>query len=300
MISACLDGLRGSLAFNVAPRTWFRVGGPADLLFHPADTEDLQHFLDRYPPSRPLHWIGAASNLLIRDQGLRGAVIRLGKNFSTISLLESAVIRVQAAALAPTVAKFCLQRGIGGFEFLSGIPGSIGGCVAMNAGAFNQQISNHLLEIELIDRSGQIRVIDAQTVHFDYRSAALPADSYVLSAVLKGYLETRETIQNNTQIFTEKRRRRQPLGSQTGGSTFLNPGGQNKAWELIDRAGCRGLKHAEAQVSAKHPNFLINLGRATAHDIETLGETVRLRVLQASGALLEWEIRRVGTRIEPN
>ena len=289
------SGIRGEIRPNVplGPRAWFRVGGPVDTFFQPADVEDLKEFLRRYPPPLPLYWIGATSNLLIRDQGLQAAVIQLGKSFSSVTLTQHHTISVQAGALAPMVAKFCHRHGIGGFEFLSAIPGSIGGCVAMNAGAFSQQISDRLLEVDLIDRGGAIQTLAAQDLGLGYRSSHLPPDSYVIRVLLKGYPESPKTIWANIQAMTEERRRHQPLGVRTGGSTFINPD-SHKAWRLIDQAGCRGLRRANAQVSPKHPNFLINTGNATAQDLELLGETVRLRVFQATGVTLEWEIKRIG------
>jgi UDP-N-acetylmuramate dehydrogenase len=276
----------------LAPFTWFRVGGRAEVLVRPADADDLASFLRDLPHEVPVHVIGACSNLIIRDGGLPGTTIRLARGFSAIAP-DAAGIVVGAAALDVTVAEHAAAAGLTGLEFLSGIPGSIGGAVAMNAGAYGGELAEVLDWAEIVTRSGEQRRLLGPQLAFAYRHAALPAGAVVTRVRLRAMPGAPELIAARMTQIRTTREASQPVRARTGGSTFRNPDGM-KAWELIDAAGCRGLTRGGAMVSEKHCNFLINTGSATAADIEGLGEEVRRRVLATTGVTLEWEIRRIG------
>jgi UDP-N-acetylmuramate dehydrogenase len=280
----------------LGPATWFRVGGPADVLVRPADTDDLLLLLRDMPADMPLTVLGAASNLVIRDGGIAGVVLRLARGFGDV-VVEADGIIAGAAALDVTVAETAAAAGLAGLEFLVGIPGSIGGAVAMNAGAYGVEIKDVLDWAEIATPDGLLR-LDAGALHFAYRHAQLPARGVVVRARLRAAAGDKTAIAARLAEIRAAREATQPVRARTGGSTFKNPPGDRKAWELIDAAGCRGLTHGAAQVSEKHCNFLLNLGGASAADIEALGEEVRARVLAHSGIALEWEIRRIG-RTQP-
>jgi UDP-N-acetylmuramate dehydrogenase len=289
-----LPTLRGRMQLDapLAPVTWFRVGGKAEALVRPADPEDLAQFLHALPLDIPVHVIGAASNLIVRDGGLPGVTIRLARGFSAITPEPDGVI-AGAAALDVTVAEHAAAAGLGGLEFLSGIPGTIGGAVAMNAGAYGGDIAGALDWAEVVTRTGEQRRMSAADLSFAYRHAALPVGAVVVRVRLRAQPAAPTLIAARMAEIRTNREASQPVRARTGGSTFRNPAGM-KAWELIDAAGCRGLVRGGAQVSEKHCNFLINTGGATAADVEGLGEEVRRRVHASTGVTLEWEIRRVG------
>jgi UDP-N-acetylmuramate dehydrogenase len=289
-----LPKLRGRIQANapLAPFTWFRAGGAAEVLVRPADTDDLSKFLSQLPNEVPVHVIGACSNLIVRDGGLPGVTIRLARGFSTITAEADGII-AGAAALDVTVAEHAAAAGLTGLEFLSGIPGSIGGAVAMNAGAYGDDLANVLDWAEIVTRTGEQRRLAAAQLAFAYRHAALPAGAVVTRVHLRATQGAPALIASRMAEIKAVRESSQPVRARTGGSTFRNPEGM-KAWELIDMAGCRGLTRGDAMVSEKHCNFLINTGAATAADIEGLGEEVRRRVQAATGTTLEWEIRRIG------
>jgi UDP-N-acetylmuramate dehydrogenase len=289
-----LPKLRGRLQANVslAPFTWFRAGGAAEALARPADVDDLAQFLRDLSNDVPVYIIGACSNLIVRDGGLPGVTIRLGRGFSMISPEADGIV-AGAAALDVTVAEHAAAVSLTGLEFLSGIPGSIGGAVAMNAGAYGGELSTVLDWVEIVTRGGEVRRLGAAQVVFAYRHAALPSGAVVTRVRLHGMPGSRGLIAGRMAEIKAAREASQPVRSRTGGSTFRNPDGM-KAWELIDTAGCRGLTRGGAMVSEKHCNFLINSGTATAADIEGLAEEVRRRVFTATGVTLDWEIRRIG------
>jgi UDP-N-acetylmuramate dehydrogenase len=290
-----LPDLRGRVqaAAALAPVTWFRVGGTAEFLVRPADTDDLAAFLAALPLDMPVTVIGAASNLIVRDGGLHGVVIRLGRGFAEVTLEPDGLV-AGAAALDATVAEHAAAAGLEGLEFLSGIPGSIGGAVAMNAGAYGSDMKACLDWAEIVLRSGTLVRVPAEQLGLSYRHAAVPPDSVVVRARLRARRGDVPAIAGRMAAIRAAREATQPVRARTGGSTFRNPPDGMKAWELIDAAGCRGLRRGDAQVSEKHCNFLLNLGGATAADIEGLGEEVRRLVRETSGIDLEWEIRRIG------
>ena len=290
-----LPPVRGRLTAHapLASVTWFRVGGPAEVLFRPADREDLLEFLAEKPVDIPVTVIGVASNLLVRDGGVPGVVIRLGRGFAEIAV-DSTTVTAGAAALDVNVALTARDAGIGGLEFLSGVPGTIGGALRMNAGCYGREIGDVLVGAEAIDRMGHLRPVTAQEAGLTYRHCDLPEDWVFLSATLAGNADAPDAIGARMALLARQREAAQPIRARTGGSTFANPPG-HKAWELIDRAGCRGLRLGGAMVSDKHCNFLLNTGEASAADIEGLGEEVRRRVLAETGIALAWEIRRIGT-----
>ena len=286
--------IRGRLTENapLAPFTWFRVGGHAEFLVRPADAADLAALLRALPATTPVQVIGAASNLIIRDGGLPGVTIRLARGFSTIVTEPDGVI-AGAAALDLTVAETAAAAGLTGLEFLSGIPGTIGGAVAMNAGAYGGEMAHVLAWAECVTRDGEKRRLSSTDLAFGYRHANVPPGSVITRARLVAKAGARPVIAAKMAEIRAAREASQPVRARTGGSTFRNPDGM-KAWELIDAAGCRGLTRGGAMVSDKHCNFLINTGTATAADIEALGEEVRRRVKATTGVMLEWEIRRIG------
>ncbi|MGA2492946.1 MAG: UDP-N-acetylmuramate dehydrogenase [Roseiarcus sp.] len=288
--------LRGRLAADVAlaPFTWFRVGGPAEALVSPADEDDLAYLLERLPPETPVTVIGVGSNLIVRDGGVRGVVIRLGgKAFGAIETTPDCRVIAGAAALDAQVARAAAEAGIDGLAFLRGVPGSIGGALRMNAGAHGGETREVFVEAHGIDRTGAKRSFGPAEMGFSYRHSEAPDDVIFTRAVLQGRPGDPQAIRAEMDRITAAREASQPIRDKTGGSTFKNPPG-HKAWQLIDAAGCRGLVVGDAQVSTMHCNFLINRGAATAADIEALGEEVRRRVKASSGVELEWEIKRVG------
>ncbi|MGH7122401.1 MAG: UDP-N-acetylmuramate dehydrogenase [Acetobacteraceae bacterium] len=290
-----LSGLRGrlSVAAPLAPFTWFRVGGPAEVVVRPADADDLACCLATLPSQVPLTVIGAASNLIIRDGGIPGVVIRLaGRGFGSVSVDRGGVI-AGAAALDANVAETAALAGLTGLEFLSGIPGSIGGATVMNAGAYGTEIKDVLDWAEIVSRSGEVVRLTGAELALVYRRSSLPAGAVVVRARLCAEPGDQAAIVARIAAIKSSREATQPVHARTGGSTFQNPPGM-KAWELIAAAGCRGMKSGAAEVSEKHCNFLINTGGATAADLEALGEEVKERVRATSGITLEWEIRRLG------
>jgi UDP-N-acetylmuramate dehydrogenase len=294
---ACsMPELRGRLLPNqpLAPYTWFRAGGAAQLLFNPADEADLAYFLKNLPRDVPVTTIGLGSNMIIRDGGVEGVVVRLGgKAFGEISVEEGSRMRAGASAPDVKVARAAADAGIAGLAFFRGIPGSIGGALRMNAGAHGGETTDVLLEARGVDRRGEIRVFTHADMGFKYRFSAAPADVIFTQALFQGRPGNAQDILAEMDRITATREAAQPIKEKTGGSTFKNPPG-GKAWQLIDRAGCRGLVRGDAQVSEMHCNFLINRGQASAADIEGLGEEVRARVKETSGVELEWEIKRIG------
>jgi UDP-N-acetylmuramate dehydrogenase len=291
-----LPAVRGRLTAgaSLASITWFRVGGPAEVLFKPADLDDLTVFLARTPEDVPLTVVGVGSNLLVRDGGVPGVVIRLGRDFAGIDFDEDR-LTVGAAALDLTVSTAAWEAGVSGLEFLSGVPGTIGGALRMNAGAYGGEMQEITLSARAIDRTGGLRDLKHTDFGFSYRHTTVPDNWIFIDAVLQGRPGSPEEIAQRMADIRSKREESQPLRTRTGGSTFANPPG-HKAWQLIDQAGCRGLRIGDAQVSEKHCNFLINAGSASASDLEDLGEEVRRRVFDRSGITLDWEIRRIGIR----
>jgi UDP-N-acetylmuramate dehydrogenase len=288
--------LRGRLIANapVAETTWFRVGGPAQALFSPADEDDLAYFLNLLPRETPVTTIGLGSNLIVRDGGVAGVVIRLtGRAFGAIEILDGCRLVTGAAAPDQFVAKAAAKAGVDGLAFLRGVPGSIGGALRMNAGAHGGEIKDVLIEARGVDRSGAGRAFSNAAMGFSYRESSAPQDIVFTRAAFQGRPGEPAAIEVEMERITRAREASQPIREKTGGSTFKNPLGF-KAWELIDKAGCRGMRRGDAQVSPMHCNFLINLGRATAADLEALGEEVRRRVFEKSGVALEWEIKRIG------
>ncbi len=277
---------------SLADFIWFRTGGPAERLVRPADVADLQAFLAGLDPEVPIMAVGVGSNLIVRDGGVPGVVVRLPKAFATVTA-EGETVRAGAAAMGITVASAARDAGLSGLEFLRGIPGTVGGAVRMNAGAYGRDVAVCLVEATVVRRDGSVATLPAAELGFAYRHSALPADAIVVEAVFRGVPGDRAAIAAEMDRIAAEREASQPLRSRTGGSTFANPPG-HKAWALIDAAGCRGLRRGGAQVSEKHTNFLINAGDATSADIEGLGEEVRARVLAHSGVDLRWEIVRVG------
>jgi UDP-N-acetylmuramate dehydrogenase len=289
-----LPRVRGEIAENapLAPLTWFRVGGPAEVLFRPVDADDLAAFLAGKPADVAVTVIGAGSNLLVRDGGVAGVVIRLGRPFAAITVRDT-VVEAGAAALGVNVALATRDAALKGAEFLCGIPGTIGGALWMNAGAYQREIKDVLADADAVDGAGRLLRITTRDFAFSYRHSEVAADVIFTAARLQLVRADAAEVARAIEAISTARRETQPVGTRTGGSTFTNPPGR-KAWELIEAAGCRGLKRGGAQVSELHCNFLINTGGATAADLEGLGEEVRRRVRENSGVMLEWEIRRIG------
>ncbi len=289
-----LPPVRGRLreAVPLAPLTWFRVGGPAGFLFQPADAEDLASFLAARPAGLPVLPMGVASNLLVRDGGIDGVVIRFGGPLARVTVADRTLI-AGAGALDQRVAATAARAGLSGLEFMIGIPGTIGGAVRMNAGAFGGETADRLIWAEALDEAGRLHRLSREDLGLSYRSSRLPESWIVLRAAFALATGDPEAITRRMAAIREERERNQPLRVATGGSTFKNPPGE-KAWRLIDAAGCRGLRHGRAMVSEKHCNFLVNTGGASAAEIEELGEMVRARVRAQSGIDLSWEIHRVG------
>jgi len=293
-----LPAVRGEVSEN-APLggiTWFRTGGPAEVLFWPADVDDLQTFIAALEPDIAVTVLGLGSNAMIRDGGVPGVVIHLGKNFGDISFDGDDVI-AGAGALDVAVSRACRDRSLAGLEFLNGIPGTIGGALRMNAGAYGREMSDVLKTATAMDPAGRIHELSRADFGFAYRHSTVNQDWIFLSARMTGKPGDRADIDARMKEIAGDRKSSQPIQERTGGSTFKNPKNA-KAWELIDAAGCRGLVVGDAMVSEQHCNFLINRGKATSHDLETLGEEVRRRVKERSGISLEWEIRRIGIPAE--
>ncbi len=294
-LKAAMPDLRGRLLPNepLAPLTWFRVGGPAQLLFTPADEDDLAYFLARLPEEIPVYPVGVGSNLIMRDGGVPGVVVRLSpRGFGAVAI-DGDTVRAGAAVLDKKVAEIAASANIAGLEFYFGIPGTVGGALRMNAGANGGETKDVLIEASAITRRGEKRVFTNAEMAFTYRNSGAPGDVIFTSALFRGRIGAPDEIRARMDAVQTHRETAQPIRAKTGGSTFKNPPGHS-AWRLVDAAGCRGLRVGGAQVSELHCNFLINTGEATAADIETLGETVRARVKARSGIELQWEIKRVG------
>ncbi|QGM95145.1 UDP-N-acetylmuramate dehydrogenase [Methylocystis rosea] len=295
-ITAAMTQLRGRITPNepLAPYTWFRVGGPAQILFMPADEADLAYFLARLPREIPVTVVGLGSNLIVRDGGVGGVVIRLSaKGFGEIVVEHGCRLRVGAAVPDVKAARAAAEAGVDGLAFYRGIPGAIGGALRMNAGAHGGETKDALIEARGVDRAGDVRVFGVADMGYAYRHCSAPDDVIFTQALYRGRPGDPATIIAEMDRITAAREASQPIKEKTGGSTFKNPDGR-KAWQLIDAAGCRGLVVGDAQVSEMHCNFLINRGRASAADIEALGEEVRRRVRETSGVELHWEIKRIG------
>ena len=291
---ATMPATRGKLTEGaaLAPLVWFKSGGAAEWLFEPKDMDDLQQFLRDLDPATPVWPLGLGSNLIIRDGGLPGVVVRLGKAFAAIET-DGLTLSCGAGAPGISAASKARDNGIAGLEFLRGIPGTIGGAVRMNAGAYGREVCDILLSADVILRNGDLVTLPLADMGYTYRHSALPEGAIVVNATFEGESGDPEIIGAEMKRIAEEREASQPLRTKTGGSTFKNPEGK-KAWQLVDEAGCRGLQIGQAQVSEKHCNFLINLGGATSADIEALGDEVRKRVKAHSGVELHWEIQRVG------
>ena len=294
-LAARMPDLRGRLSpeTQLKDYTWFRVGGPAEVLFAPADEADLAYFLQNVPVGTPVTNIGLGSNLLVRDGGIEGVVIRLGRGFGEIKIEDGHRLRAGTAVPDVKVARAAADAGIAGLSFYRGIPGSVGGALRMNGGAHGTETCEVLVEARAVDREGNIQVLPVADLHYSYRHCGAPDDYIFTEALFQGRPGEPEKILAEMDEIAAYREEVQPIKSRTGGSTFKNPPG-NKSWQLIDAAGCRGLSVGDAKVSELHCNFLINEGNASAADLETLGEAVRARVKETSGVELEWEIKRLG------
>jgi len=290
-----LPPVRGKLTHGapLAPLVWFKSGGAAEWLFEPADADDLANFLFALDPSVPVMGLGLGSNMIVRDGGVPGVVVRLGKAFATVEQVDATTLRCGGGASGILVSSKARDAGIAGVEFLRSIPGTVGGFVRMNGGAYGRETRDILVECDVVLRGGERKTLQLADLGYTYRHSELPQGAIVLSATFRGQPGEPAAIQAEMDRIAAAREESQPLRSKTGGSTFKNPDG-HKAWALIDAAGCRGLRRGDAQVSEKHCNFLLNLGNASSADIEALGEDVRARVKAQSGVSLEWEIQRVG------
>jgi UDP-N-acetylmuramate dehydrogenase len=295
-MSVCyaMPQVRGKLTQGapLAPLVWFKSGGAAEWLFEPADAKDLSDFLFALDPSVPVMGLGLGSNMIVRDGGVPGVVVRLGKAFATVET-DGLTLQCGGGASGILVSSKARDAGIAGVEFLRSIPGTVGGFVRMNGGAYGRETKDILVECDVVLRSGERRALALADLGYTYRHSELPSGAIVVSATFRGQPGEPAAIQAEMDRIAAAREESQPLRSRTGGSTFKNPEG-HKAWQIIDEAGCRGLRKGDAQVSEKHCNFLLNLGEATSADIEALGEEVRAKVKGHSGVQLEWEIRRVG------
>lgn len=301
--------VRGQLLEDVplGEESWFRCGGSADLVFQPADFEDLVSFLEQYPKDQSLMTIGGMANTIVRDGGIRGCVIRLGKAMADVEVhLDDQTIVAGAGALNGTVASMAAKNGLGGLEFLSGIPGSVGGAVCMNAGAYGSEVKDVLVEAGAVDRDGQVHLLTPEDLQMSYRHTALPSGFIVTHAVFKGQAEDHDVVRARLKEIKQKRNDTQPIKEKTGGSTFANPNAEEleaaglpedlRAWQVVERVGGRGLTIGGAQMSEKHCNFIINIGEATASDLEDLGDELIKRAKDDLGLELRWEIKRVGER----
>ena len=294
-LTTLLPELRGKLKSGamLADLTWFRVGGPAEILYSPADEADLAYFLRTAPEDVPVTVIGLGSNLLVRDGGIEGVVIRLGKGFGEIAVEEGHRLRASAAVPDVRVSRAAADAGISGLSFYRGIPGCVGGALRMNGGAHGKETKEVVIEVRAVDREGEIHVLPVEELHYSYRHCGAPEDLIFTEALFQGEPGDPAKIMAEMDDIAAYRESAQPIKSRTGGSTFKNPPGK-KAWQLIDAAGCRGFRIGDAHVSEMHCNFLINDANATGAEIEELGETVRSRVKATSGVDLEWEIKRLG------
>jgi UDP-N-acetylmuramate dehydrogenase len=290
-----LPPVRGKLTAHapLAPLVWFKSGGAAQWLFEPADRDDLAAFLAALDPAVPVMALGLGSNMIVRDGGVPGIVVRLGKAFAQVTALDTLTLDCGAGASGILVSSTARDKGIAGLEFLRSIPGTVGGFVRMNGGAYGGEVKDILVDCDVVLRDGVFVTLPVEDLHYTYRHSDLPAGAIVVGARFRGHPGKPEDIQAEMDRISAAREASQPLRSKTGGSTFKNPDG-HRAWQLVDQAGCRGLTLGGAQVSEKHTNFLINMGEATSADIEALGEEVRRRVKDQSGVSLEWEIQRVG------
>ncbi len=293
VIKKILPKVKGKITENVlfSKLTWFGVGGVADFMFNPSDNDDITHFLKEIK-AVPTVILGGCSNVLIRDGGILGCVIRLGKEFSEVKV-EGTQIKCGGGAKNPIVAKIAMENGIGGFEFLNDIPGTIGGALRMNAGAHGNEMRNLVKDVDVFDNGGNFFNLDNAEMMFSYRRNDNPSDWLFSGATLQGFEKPSEEIKQTMDEFRKMRQESQPIGVKTAGCTFKNPLGSS-AWKLIDQAGCRGMQVGGAIVSDKHCNFIVNTGTATASDIENLGEKIQEKVLSVHGINLEWEIRRIG------
>ena len=298
-MSAVLDmpAIRGTLTADapLAPLVWFKSGGRAEWLFEPRDLEDLRSFIAALDPAMPVMALGLGSNLIVRDGGVRGVVVRLGKPFARVEQLDDTTLRCGGGASGILVSSKARDAGIAGVEFLRSIPGTVGGFVRMNGGAYGREVKDVLVEAEVVLRDGSLRTLAPADLGYTYRHSELPEGAIVVGATFRGEAGAPAAIQAEMDRIAESREASQPLRSRTGGSTFKNPA-DRKAWQAIDAAGLRGFRIGDAQVSEKHCNFLLNLGEATGAEIEELGEEVRRRVKAHSGVELEWEIQRVGVK----
>jgi UDP-N-acetylmuramate dehydrogenase len=295
MMADALPRVAGKLSANapLAPLVWFKSGGPAEWLFEPRDLADLQGFLCDLDPATPVMALGLGSNLIVRDGGVPGVVVRLGKAFALVRAIDDVTLECGGGASGILVSSTARDTGIAGVEFLRSIPGTVGGFVRMNGGAYGGEVKDILVDCDVVLRSGELRTITRADLHYTYRHSELPEAAIVVAARFRGRPGEPAAIQAEMDRISAAREASQPLRSKTGGSTFKNPPG-TKAWELVDAAGCRGLTIGGAQVSEKHTNFLINTGNATSSEIEGLGDEVRRRVKAHAGVDLEWEIERVG------
>ena len=290
-----LPRVAGKLTPNapLAPLVWFKAGGTAEWLFEPKDLADLQRFLRDLDPAMPVMALGLGSNLIVRDGGVLGVVVRLGKAFAKVTACDATTLDCGGGASGILVSSIARDNGIAGVEFLRSIPGTVGGFVRMNGGAYGGEVKDVLMDCDVVLRSGELVTLPVADLHYTYRHSELPKGAIVVAARFRGRPGEPPAIQAEMDRIAASREASQPLRSKTGGSTFKNPAG-HKAWQLVDAAGCRGLTLGGAQVSEKHTNFLINTGTATSTEIEALGDEVRRRVKDKSGVELEWEIQRVG------
>lgn len=295
MSAADLSGLRGRMTADapLAPLIWFKAGGAAERLFEPADEDDLVAAMTALPPDVPVMALGLGSNLIVRDGGVPGVVVRLGKPFARVEVVDATTLRCGGGASGILVSSTARDAGIGGLEFLRSIPGTVGGFVRMNGGAYGGQVADILVGCDVVLRSGERRRMACDELGYRYRGSDLPEGAVVVSATFRGHPAELAAIAAEMDRIAAAREASQPLRSRTGGSTFQNPAG-DKAWALIDRAGCRGLTLGGAQISSKHCNFMLNTGDATGGELEALGDRVRERVRDATGVELVWEIKRVG------
>lgn len=297
MTSQTLPAVSGKLTAQapLAPLVWFKTGGVADWLFEPKDLSDLQAFLRDLDPAVPVMALGLGSNMIVRDGGVPGVVVRLGKAFAQVGLTDAQTLNCGGGASGILVSSTARDNGIAGLEFLRSIPGTVGGFVRMNGGAYGGEVKDILIDCDVVMRNGDLVTLPVEALRYTYRHSELPDGAIVVGARFRGRPGKPEDIQAEMDRISASREASQPLRSKTGGSTFKNPEG-HKAWQLVDAAGCRGLSLGGAQVSEKHTNFLINTGTATSAEIEALGEEVRRRVKENSGVALEWEIQRVGRK----
>lgn len=305
-----LPEIRGTYRFDAAlgAKGWFKTGGTAEIMVCPEDSEDLQTFLAAYPSDAPLTILGVASNTIVRDGGVPGVTIKMGRAFNFIEPVGDHQLRCGALALDMNVANKAAQLGIGGLSFLSGIPGTVGGALKMNAGAYGREVVDCLVSLKGIDRNGEVQELSVEDMHYSYRHSAPKQDLIYVEALFQGHAADSETVKAEIAEIKEKRENSQPIKEKTGGSTFANPKSEEleslgldptlSAWKCVDAVGGRGLKIGGAMMSEKHCNFMINAGTATAYDLECLGEEIRRRVFDHFGLTLRWEIRRIGSYAE--